>query len=268
MYKWYVKQINNENNNNNLLVIVYDSQKPAKNENLLEPFIKKNIISIQKSPIQNYELFNNGIFTIIDDNKSMKNNLFFLFPTSKLYKSQNIFLANHFTFCYDKSDPNKACHFHTTEYNCKNNTRFLTEHIKDFFSDKLIIPKYGDIPNIIKRTPHLHYKPFILDLLRLPWINNNNNNNNSVGGAKTQKQIARNILSNKFSQLWTQFKFKSMNSFGFILPNNHVIWNVDFIRKGRESRGLLQQAYIFETTSDNEILFQNTLANLIENEEF
>ena len=111
------------------------------------------------------------MFLVYDDNTSNKQWLYFVKPCeTKCINSNDIsFLAaNHFTFCYDKSDKNKKCHFHSTEYDCKVMNSipvYRAMHRRDFMPDVLnLLDDYNSI-----FTKHTDDKPYLIKLIEYPW---------------------------------------------------------------------------------------------------
>jgi len=227
--------------------------------------------------VQNDKLFPNGLYTIIDDNASNKQWLYFVFPLIKKCENKEIIFADHFTFCIDKTDKNNPCHFHSTFYYCTMNLKILNyvyQHIKDYFPDELDIPKKGNVDNIIVKETHTGYKPVLLDLIRKPW-NQNKPLYVDDGGGKNKtrkyniKPKARPIISVDFSYIWKEHEFKSMQAFGLKnVATNKIQWSVSLFRKERERVNQVYTAYNFETdikknSNEIELDFQNTLAELM-----
>jgi len=283
MYKWYLKQAKSDHNNNNnaanfdadtIIPIIYSSQKVnKKNNTILEPFIKQHIVKVSKAPIQNSQLFPNGLFVVFDDNSSKKEWLYFVYPIiKKCETTKEILFADHFTFCIDSSDKLKPCHFHSTTYNCSqivDYTNYTYQHEKDYLSNEIDIPRTGNVDTIINNIFHRGYKSVLLDIIRYPWNKINKNNTNpktkNDGGSKTTKNrvaaVSRPILSSHFTHVWNTCKFKSMVAFGIKnKPNTTYTWSVSFLRKEREKKGQVYTSYNFETATADETIFQNTLA--------
>lgn len=119
MYKFYTKQhIINPEDDPEMITIVYESKRPMKkDQSKLEPFVKRNIIHVGRSPVQNDELFPMGLFLVYDDNASGNKFLYFVYPTRTECRTPFI-AANHYTFCENKTDKKHPCHFHRTLYAC------------------------------------------------------------------------------------------------------------------------------------------------------
>lgn len=287
MYKWYTKNQNNSKSSqsSNITAIIYQSQKAKKTEVDLEPFIKQNITYVGLSPIQNKTFFPNGLYTVMDDNINKQQWMYFVYPMIKKCDNSKteVNFADHFTFCYNKSDKKKSCHFHNTFYNCVYNLQkytYTSVHRKDHFPDTLEIDIKTSHSNsdkgktflikdtdIITKPAHEAVKPIILELMTVPWKDKLSSN----GGAKkktTEKQKARKIISEDFSSLWKNIKIKEMFAFGIRNEsNNKITWSVRFARSGREYQGRAYTAYVFETDTNDEKVFQEKLATLMESQE-
>ena len=266
MYDRYVKYSKVVDESSDIIAVVYESKKPAKkDQSKLEPFIKQNIIHVGLAPIQDKLLYPNGLYTAFDDKKSDKRWLFFVSPSLvKCTDNDHAFLAaNHYTFCLDQSDKDKECHFHSTKYYCMLNDEVIsykTNHEKDFFSDKLLLP--SDETKILKH----HYgatKDSIVKLMKFPYLLNIQS-----GGARrksTTKQVARPITNIDFCSLWSRCGFKGMRAFG-VRKNKRIHWTVCLIEKGRHARGVLQNAFAFDTSADeedHEVKLQEIMADRI-----
>ena len=254
MYSWYCKHTDNPVAN--LDCIIYHAQRPKKKRNELEKFIKPNITYVGRCPVQDDVYYPNGLYTVIDDNKSQRKWLFYVYPINK----DGIVFADHHSFCIDKSDKKRPVHFHTTEYSIKrervsNEISYRDDKINDYFVDEMDMPRTGPFEGFLDGNPQ---KDTVLKLLREPWRRRS-------GGAKqknTGKEYVPNrpIISPAFNVLWETYAFKSMFAFG-VSSSTHTRWSVSFHRKGRRPPGRLQYAYTFELPrGHDEATFQNTLA--------
>ena len=277
MYKWYAKMTSEQNNN--IIPLIYTSQKvKEKDKNILEPFIHQNIVSITQYPIQDAKLFPNGLYVVRDDNTSKKQWLYFVFPLIKKCE-KDVTFADHFTFCVDKTDKKKPCHFHSTIYNCITDentqyTRYIYSHIKDYFKDEIDIPKKGNVDSIIIKDVHQAYKPALLQLMRKPWNQRDSKSSSSGGDGGAKKKISqrnvatsRRILSAEFTRVWNVCQFKSMQSFGIRNGHGKILWSVSLFRKEREKINQVYTAYSFEIEDSGdsreiELAFQNKFAEL------
>lgn len=242
-----------------VIALVYEAQRPKKKDMArLEPFVKPNIRFIGKSPLQNTELFPNGIIPLGDRDKW----LFLVFPTT--VPGTNTKVANHFTFVLDKNDTKKPCHFHSTFYTQPSlgitTPHFWMEvHTKDYFPDELTLPDAGTTDAILHQPVHEPYKAFLLDWMRLPWSQGVKKKNETHGGAQENPQ--RPIVSQRFSTLWLERAYRCMVAFGMRdLYGGGIRWTVRFVRKGRRPTNRMEMAYVFTTPTEDERVFQETLA--------
>lgn len=270
MYKWYAKQEYPESNE--IVAIIYQTQKCKKDRKILEPFIKQNIVYVGKSLVQNDELFPNGLFVVMDDNKKEEMNLFFVFPESKDFYGEQKLVADHFRFLWNETDKRNHCNFHITNYMCKQGgktKKYLTLHEKNNFPSPLSIPRHGDVPSLFsKQESIIPYREPLIDLVRLPWKHDQSIDSNKGGGKKHKSHIkipARPMLVELFSYLWRDAQFKAMFAFG-VRNKNGITWSVRFVRKNREKQGQVYTAYVFDTPDENEENFQKTLYELAKNE--
>jgi hypothetical protein len=173
-------------------------------------------------------------------------------------------VANHFTFVVDINDTKNPCHFHSTHYTCQKNSDvyiWLDPHYKDHFPLNLELPKQGSTEAIIHHIVNKQHKKTILDIMRYPW-----KSSRLSGGAKRRRRPAVHtydappIQSNSFSTLWIERGYRRMYAFGLPLERGGIQWSVRLVRKGRDR---VHQAYVFITESDDEAMFQSTLAELI-----
>lgn len=242
MYKWYTKQHKiYDEMSDDIKAIIYESKRPIKKESTkLEPFIKKNIIWVGLSPLQDDSLFPNKLYLAYDDNKNKKQNLYFVFPKEKRVSDTTNFLAaDHFTFLMDTSDKIKPCHFHTTRY-MYDTGMFFTGHVKDFMPDKLNFP--DNIPDIFKK--HQNEKPFLLELISFPW------KQLRQGGSRKQNksaETARYISDNEaFCNKWQEERVKKAVVFG-IKRNDKICWTATIYKMGRMREAYGYAAMYFET---------------------
>lgn len=248
-----------------VIAIVYEAQRPKKKDmTRLEPFIKPNIRFIGTSPLQDAALFPNGIFPLGDREKW----LFLVFPTT--VPGTTLPVANHFTFVLDKNDTKKPCHFHSTFYiqpslgNKTMPSHWRDIHTNDYFPDAFSLPDTGTTDAILHQPVHEPYKPFLLDWMRLPWSQGvkkkTHEPRETHGGAQGHPQ-QRPMVSQRFAMLWLERAFRRMVAFGMRdLYTGHIRWSVRFVRKGRRPMGRMEMAYVFTTPTEDERVFQDTLA--------
>lgn len=236
MYKWYTKQHKiSDAMLPDVKAIIYESKRPSKKDsNVLEPFIKKNIVWTGLAPLQDNSLFPSNLFLVYDDNKNNKQSLYFVFPKEKEVSQGTKFLAaDHYTFLNDSSDKRRPCHFHATRY-VYDSGQFFAGHFKDFMSNKLVLPR--DEADIFKK--HQREKPFLLKLISLQW---NQIQQISSGGTKTRyrpEEKAEYIKNNKaFCNKWLEEKVKKAVVFG-IRRGNQICWTATIYKEGR-----LREAY-------------------------
>ncbi len=276
MYHWYQKH--QDQPVNNIKHFIYYTQKvpsstKKKPNPLPEPFVKPHIEYVGISPIQDAELFPSGLYLLMGYKRKddLKKNMFFVFATVKECDEKRIIFADHFTFVVDPSDKENSMHFHETTYSCENHSTGLYynhNRINDYFKTSLIIPRHGDVDDIIKHPKFQLHKPRLLDILRLPWRHDETASLTSGGGksssskASSHKISPRPVLSTAFSELWTRAEFVQMVAFGIQQTSGRYTWSVSFKRKGRVISNRLYPAYVFETDTDDEVVFQNMLAEL------
>lgn len=262
MYKWYVK--NQDHPTDKVICIVYKSKKSSKDKTSWEPFIKRNIVYFGKTHVQQQQLFPNGLYTVIDDNKKHEFNMFFVFPLYETFDHVQVPLANHFRFVFnDRASVNKT-NFHLTTYFGRKlpsgNMQYLTNHVYNDYPAQLNLPRDGDAPKPFTKSEIVYYKPALLDIIRYPW-----NHDRKSGGGKQKSTIPsprRHPLSPVFSQMWRRVGFREMTAIGLRQENGHIIWSVTFKRKGREYENEAYAAYVFDTPTDDETEFQERLAAL------
>ena len=275
-YNWYKKQLKYVDEKTGVqdpvLAIVYESKRPKKKDiDKLEPFIKPNIKYAGLCPIQDTVNYPNGLYLLMEVEPGIKKYMFAVFPTISECPSPTI-VGNHLTFVIDINDTKTPCHFHSTYYTCqKIGTVYtwLDPHYKDYFPMTLELPKqgYNEVTeSVIKHPINQQHKQTILDIMRYPW----KSGTSASGGGKSRKtQLltnthiynANNIQSSAFSTLWLEREYRSMYAMGIVQENSENIqWSVRLVRKGRDR---VQPAYVFVTQTADETLFQNTLANLI-----
>lgn len=274
MYKWYQKH--QDQPVNNVKHFIYYTQKvPSSTKKqpnpLPEPFIKPNIEYVGISPVQDAELFPSGLYVLMGykGKDDWKKNMFFVFPTIKECDGKRIIFADHFTFVVDPSDKENSMHFHKTAYYCVSSiigVEYKHDHVNDYFPTSLTLPRHGTVNNIIKLQQLQPYKEKLLDILRLPWTHDDLPLPSSGGGktskASSMKISPRPILSKAFSDLWTRAEFVQMVAFGIQQTSGRYTWSVSFKRKGRVISNRLYPAYVFDTGTDDEMEFQNMLAEL------
>jgi hypothetical protein len=262
MYNWYNKQ--DDNQVDNMRCIVYSAQRPKKKDTAhLECFVRHNITYIGKCPVQPIH-FANGLYTIMDNSSSNRKWMFFVFPTEK----DGIMFADHYSFCYDKSDHKKPVHFHITMYGkdmMLDPNRYIDRKLNDFMPDDIDMSRKGNVEEILKVCPAID-KQVVLDLMRRPWHRRPGTASTSSGGTRVQSALRipnKPIVSQAFNTMWESIELKDITAFGFTNDKGEVTWNVSFNRKGRRPQGRLEDAYVFTTASDDEKTFQDTLASLV-----
>ena len=176
--------------------------------------------------------------------------------------------ANHFTFCHDKSDKKKACHFHSTDYRCfdtNGKITYFTAHFKDFIPDSLSLPQ--DYNKIF--TNHQHRKELLTRIIEYPWTYQDagarNDNPKAIKRPTTRPNIIRNPA---FCNLWQSNNFKTMKAFG-VKKGRAYHWTVEFQGPGRQKAGTLQEAFAFITrdgdaNDDHEALLQEKLQAILQ----
>ena len=248
MYKWYTKQGQIKDPLYEIIYsVVYDAKKVAKNDRgNLEPFIKRNIIYVGESPVQD-SLFPNGLYLAYDDNISQNKWLYFIYPT---HANCDVIFADHMTFVYDKSDKKKPCHFHNTVYkyiNVLGKWNYIFNHVKDYIPDKLNL--VTDENTIFKN--HANIKHVLMNIINYPA-----KVTGGSGNKKTkQKMIARPIQNNLFCSLWDEYKIKNITAFGFKL-NDEIVFSVKIITKGKIVNSRLYNTVIFKTKSFDNYEFE------------
>lgn len=267
MYQWYLKH--QDRPVDTIHCIMYDSVRSSADNKDLEPFIKRNIIYIGKCEIQNVEMFPNGLFTVLDDNKKLEMNLHFVFPLYKQCKGKQLPLADHFRFVYNERSVKQKTNFHLTRYVCSemrpNHYEYLTNHKKDNFPDKLDMPRRGDVIGLFNKDPIQYYKKALIDLIRYPWTHDMSGAGRTEP-ADSQTQPRRPVTSQAFSELWRRAELRRMTAFGFKHADGTIIWSVSFQRKGRTLQNEAYTAYVFDTATDDERHFQDRLAQLANQE--
>ena len=160
------------------------------------------------------------------------------------------------TFCYDKSDKKKPCHFHSTEYYCikrKTAIEYNYNHHKDFFPDKL-----DSFDNIITNPSNQDLRDFILQIMKHPQ--------KAGGKTKTRNpktQIARPITNQAFCDLWHEYKIKSIIAFG-IVKDNKIHFTIKIVGPGRIVNNRRYTALYFVCDKDdNERMLQDFLSKNI-----
>lgn len=243
--------------------IIYESKKPSKRQQeKVEPFIKQNIKFIGESPVQDYNRFPSGVYLVYPDKNDVKKWLYFVTPSyvqcdGTQYKE---LLANHLTFCHDKSDKKKSCHFHSTHYHCTtlpNNTiEFNYLHRKDFFPDKLT-----SFDGILKDNRNIIMQDFIFDVMKYPYEQHNGGGHR---GEKANKHVARPISNKRFCDLWEPYKLKSITCFGFA-NKDIVVFTIKVMSRGRIISNRLYPAFVLRCNKgiDYEVKIQEFLVQQI-----
>jgi hypothetical protein len=261
MYKWYTKQGKVKDPLYEIVYsVIYDAKKPSKKDlSKVEPFIKRNIIYVGESPVQDANIFPNNLYIAYDDNLSDKKWLYFIHPKHDICEGNDTLFADHLSFVIDSTDKIKPCHFHTTKYYCVSGFtkwEYKTDHVKDHIPDKLNLN--DDFTELFKKNSGL--KNLIENIMKFPWQNNN-------GGTRRRNktinsQTARNIMNQTFCSLWEEKKIQNITVFGFRLKDE-IIFSVKIITKGKLLNSRLYPAIIFKTKVFNEEEFQEYLANTI-----
>jgi hypothetical protein len=258
MYNWYTKQGKIKDPLYEIVYsVIYDAKKPSKKDNNLEPFIKRNIVYVGESPVQDNIIFPNNLYLAYDDNKTNQKWLYFIYPT---INTCGIVLGNHLTFVIDKSDKKNPCHFHNTRYLCDyfiNKWEYTTKYTKDYIPDKLNLSI--DFTTLFKNNSGM--KNTLLNIIKYPW-------DIKVGGTnkkpKPEKIKARNITNKSFCKIFEEYKIKNITAFGF-KKDNEIIFSIKIITNGRISNKIGYPATIFKTKSLDhyEGEMQEYLANVI-----
>jgi hypothetical protein len=237
--------------------VVYDSKKPnPKNLSSLEPFIKRNIIYVGESPVQDTTKYPNGLY-LVYDGCDKKKWLYFVHPTEKLCGKQIVILADHLSFCYDKSDTKNACHFHSTVYECTTDETFGQKHIKDFFPDTLILPDQED--TIITNPEHIEKRHVILDIIKY-HAKSGGGRKKKQNKPKTTPEKARPVTNVDFCRWWDTNAIKNMTAFGF-RNGNKITFTIKLIQ-GRMYNNRTYKAFSFtcKATDDYEALLQQFMS--------
>lgn len=127
------------------------------------------------------------------------------------------------------------------------------------------MPREGDVPTLLKGISQ-RYKAALLDVIRWPWNYDRGLMDGGTSKSQDKPPPQRQILSPSFAELWRRAEFKEMHAFGIKDANGRITWSVRFKRKERERGDYAYKAYVFETPSDDETHFQNTLADLAQGE--
>jgi hypothetical protein len=265
MYNWYTKQGKIRDPLYEIVYsVIYDAKKPSKKDNNLEPFIKRNIVYVGESPVQDNIIFPNNLYLAYDDNRTNQKWLYFIYPTINACGSNDIIFANHLTFVEDPTDKKNPCHFHNTRYLCDyfiNKWRYTTDHIKDYIPNKLSFSNF-DFTTLFKNNSGM--KNALLNIIKYPW-----KKDIKVGGTnkknKVEKIKARNITNKLFCEMFEEYNIKNITAFGF-KQDNEIIFSIKVIKKGKLVNGVIYPAMIFKTKSldDYEAEMQEYLAHNIE----
>ena len=261
MYNWYSKQGKiRDSLYETVYAVIYDSKRPSKKDiNNVEPFIKRNIIYVGESPLENKYLYPNGLFVVYDDNSSNKQWLYFVYPVTKdCGQNNSITFANHMSFCYDKSDTNKSCHFHSTVYDCQGVDDYTYRHIKDYFANKLQLP--NDEESILKHPYHRSQRNFIIEIMKLPWKQIHGSGKNKT--AKRARQIHHAIRNTAFCKFWNSNKVKNMTAIG-LRDGDIITFSISVFVQGRTSNNRLYKSFVFscKISDDYERLLQEFMSS-------
>ena len=265
MYSWYNKH--KDSPIESIQCIVYHAQRPRGKGNTkteLEKFIRPNITYVGRCPVQDSN-YKHGLYTVLDDNKSQKKWMFFVYPTEK----EGVIFADHHSFCFDASDKSHPVHYHTTVYKkemIENTDKFeyTDRKYNDYMPADTKMSRTEPVENILTKTP---YKDIVLRLIREPWRNTEGGTRRTSALSRKEYVPNRPIISPTFNALWEEHDFKSMFAFG-VAQGVNIHWSVSFHRKGRRPPGSVQTAYYFTLSNDHdESVFQSTLASLAVNEE-
>lgn len=261
MYKWYTKQGKIRDSLYEIIYpVIYDAKRPnKKNQTQVEPFIKRNIIYVGESPLQDYTLFPNGLYLLYDDNGDTKKWLYFVYPTQKECSAgKTVMFADHLSFCQDKSDKKNPCHFHSTTYDCAADNDYTFRHVKDYFSDQL--NEINDSStDIIKHPFHRQKRSCILSIMQLPWHQIQVGSGNKKK-RKESKPKHRPISNEKFCTFWNENRIKHTCMIG-IRNNDIIIFSIAIYKKGRTNNNELYTSFVFQChkDSDYESLLQEYL---------
>jgi hypothetical protein len=267
-YSWYKKQIASGPNADPLLAIVYESKRPSKRDiGKLEPFVRPNIAFVGEAPIQDSELFPRGMYMLLETEPKDRKWMFLVYPTLETCPPNGTnkhLVANHFTFVLNHTDRTNPCHFHRTVYACAGpsgeDPSWVQQHIHDHFPATLHLSRTGTTDAIIHKPANQRFKNAILDIMRFPWTSSSPSS--FVGGVKKRVGVAhRPIQSAPFAILWLEEEFKELHAIG-VRDATGIQWSVSLVRK-RKGRHPWKPAYVFRTATDNEAVFQDTLAALI-----
>lgn len=249
MRAWYLKHTKYVDETKNVPVygFLYESKKPSRSNNAkVEPFVAHDMKWTGLSPVQNKELFPNNLYTLMDGEDSKKKWLFFVYPTVKQCTDTNEkeLFAEHFSFCIDKSDKKKPCHFHSTAYSCikiAGDIRYISTHNNDFMPDKLMFPL--DDPNVFKK--HVAAKDTLLNIIKYPWIYDKPQSGGAKGNTVPSRPITNEPFHREFCDKWTLWGIKRMYAIG-VRKGNVIHWNVS-IFKGRVKMGRAYQSLHYTT---------------------
>jgi hypothetical protein len=264
MRAWYLKHAKYVDETKNVPVFgfLYEAKKPSyRNSTKVEPFVNTAMKWSNLAPVQNKELFPNNLYTLIDAGESKKRWLFFVYPLVKQCTDaeQKELFADHFSFCIDKSDQKKPCHFHSTTYDCirvAGDTKHKVAHTNDFMPDKLKLP--ANEGNIFKQ--HVAAKGTLLDLIKYPWVYDRGPYQ-QTGGAKNNNRVASRPITDapfhrSFCNKWSLWGIKRLYAIG-VRKGNLVHWNVS-VFKGRLKMNHMYQSLHY-TTPVNTAMFEQEL---------
>jgi hypothetical protein len=265
MYNWYTKQGKIRDPLYEIVYsVIYDAKKPSKKDNNLEPFIKRNIVYVGESPVQDNTIFPNNLYLAYDDNKTNQKWLYFIHPLHIICDNNDTILSDHLTFVLDPTDKEKSCHFHTTKYFCVSGFtkwEYTTKHTKDYIPDKISFTN-NDFSLLFQRNSDI--KNIIVNIMKHPWNIKVGGTNNKIKLKPKEKVKARNITNKLFCKIFEEYKIKNITAFGF-KKNNEIIFSIKIMTSGRISNKNLYPATIFKTKSLDhyEAEMQEYLANVI-----
>ena len=251
-YDWYSNTL--QSFDDPVLVYVYEAKQPSKKDaGRVEPFITSNIRYAGVCPVEGpKKLFPNGVSVLLEQEPRYRQWMFLVFPSEQL-------TADHFSFVADRND---KCHLHRTVYKPvmdNGHIRYVRLPTADYLPMELDLPRIGTIDEWIKQPENQPYKPFLLDVMRFPWIQSSPL---MAGGAKRRKQPqARPVISPDFVAAWEQHRVSNVEAIG-IRRGERVYWSVAVRHQGqRRWTSMPREAIVFDMPADaTERDFQEALA--------
>jgi hypothetical protein len=172
--------------------------------------------------------------------------------------------ADHFSFCIDKSDKKKPCHFHSTGYSCMKiaqDIEYVSAHKKDFMPDKLNLPQ--DDTGIFKK--HIASKDTLLKIIKYPWMYDTQATQFDGGAKRTaipSRPITGEPFHHEFCDKWTLWGIKGLHAIG-VRKGNVIHWSVS-IFKGRIKMGRAYQSLHYTTPVDASLFEQELWKHLVQ----